>query len=42
MIINNFYIVGIAALPSKANSPLFIDTDAMLPFSFALQFLKMV
>ena len=42
MVINDFNIVGIAALPSKANSPLFIDADTVLPLPFAFQLLKMV
>jgi len=33
MIIGYFNIEGIIFMPSKTNSPLFIDTDAMLSFS---------
>jgi hypothetical protein len=42
MVVNNFDIEGITAFPGKANSPLLIDTDAVLSLPFALQFLKMV
>ena len=42
MVIYDFNIIGIAALPSKTNSPLLIDADAVLSLPFAFQFLKMV
>jgi len=35
MVIDNFYVKYLAILPSKANSPLLIYSNAMLPFSVA-------
>lgn len=42
MIIHNFDIVHIAALPSKANSPLIIDTDAVLPLPVVFQRFQLI
>jgi hypothetical protein len=42
MIIHNFDIVHITTLPSKANSPLIIDTDAVLPLPVAFQRFKLI
>ena len=42
MIIHNFDIVRVAVLPSKANSPLIIDTDAVLPLSVPFQRFQLI
>jgi len=42
MIINDFNIVGITALPDKANAPLVIDSKTVLPISFSFQRFKMI
>ena len=42
MVIHNFDIVGVAALPSKAYSPLIIDADAVLPLSVVFQRFKLI
>lgn len=42
MIIDDFNIKGIATFPCKTDSPLLIDTNAVLPAPVALQFLQKV
>jgi hypothetical protein len=37
VIIHDFYVVGIAAAPNKADAPLLVDADAVLALSIALQ-----
>jgi hypothetical protein len=37
MIIHDFNVVGVTLVPKKADAPLVVDADAMLPFSIALQ-----
>jgi hypothetical protein len=37
MIIDDFHIVGITALPYEANAPLFVNSYAVLTFSAATQ-----
>lgn len=37
MIINNFDIIGIVALPDKTDAPLLIDSNTKLSFSIAVQ-----
>lgn len=40
MIINNFDFISVAALPTKANPPLVIDANAVLPVPVTLQRLE--
>ena len=40
MIINNFYVVGIAIPELKADTPLTINTNTILTLPIASQFLK--
>jgi hypothetical protein len=42
MIIDDFHIVGITALPYEANAPLFVNSYAVLTFSAATQSLQVV
>jgi hypothetical protein len=35
VVIHNFYIVSIAITPDKADAPLVVDADAVLPFPIA-------
>jgi hypothetical protein len=42
MIVHNLHIVGIAIMPSKADSPLLVDADAVLPLAISLQCFQMV
>lgn len=42
MVINDFNIEGIAALPSKTNPPLLIDSDAVLTLPLAFQLFKVI
>ena len=42
MIIYDFYIVGVAVMPLKAQPPLAIDPNTELPLPVAAQFLKSV
>ena len=40
MIVSDLNVVGMTAVPDKTDSPLFIDSNAMLAQPIALQFLK--
>jgi len=40
VIVHNFDLVGVAFAPTKADSPLVIDADAVLPLSVALESFK--
>ena len=40
MVVHNFHVQRIFALPAEANPPLVIDTDAVLPVPVALQRFK--
>jgi len=40
MIVHDFDIMSISVAPSKADSPLIVDTDAVLPASVPRQFLQ--
>ena len=40
MIVYNFDSVRILVIPDKANTPLVVDTNGMLPLTVASQFLK--
>jgi hypothetical protein len=42
MIVHDLYVVRIAIAPSKANSPLIINTNAVLPLSVPAQGLEMI
>jgi len=42
MVIDDFHIVGVAGLPPKAETPLFIDPDAVLPGALTFQLLEPV
>ena len=42
VIIHDFYIVGIATTPDKADTPLVVDANAMLPFPIASQYFQMI
>lgn len=42
MVIHNFYVVDITFKPFKANTPLGIDTNTILPFSLTFKFLQMI
>lgn len=42
MIIDDLYIKGVAASPDKADTPLLVDADTVLAFSFAVQSLQVV
>ena len=42
MIIKDFYVMGIAAFPNEADTPLIVNSNAMLPRSIAFQFFKPV
>jgi hypothetical protein len=42
VIIHDFYIVGVAIVPDKANTPLIVDTYAVLPCSIAFQCFQMI
>src|SRR5579885_340599 len=33
MVVDDFDVVGVALAPAKANAPLIVDMDAMLPFA---------
>jgi uncharacterized protein YcnI len=37
MVINNFNLLGMAIDPNKANAPLVVDADAVLPSTVAAQ-----
>src|SRR5438094_8261905 len=40
MVVHDFHVQRILALPAEANAPLVIDTDAVLPVPVALQRFK--
>lgn len=42
VVVNDFHGIGVAVTPDKANSPLVIDTDAVLPYAVALEGFKPV
>ena len=42
MVVDDFHIVGIASLPSKADAPLVIDANAVLTLAVALECLELV
>lgn len=37
MVVNDFYVVRVASAPSKADTPLVVDTDAVLAFSVSAE-----
>jgi len=42
VVVHDFNIMSISATPSKTDSPLVVDTDAVLPASVPRQFLQPV
>ena len=40
MVIDNFYLISIAALPLKAHAPLVVDANTLLTFSISAQFFQ--
>jgi len=42
VVIRNFHIVGIALTPDKADAPLVVDADAVLPFPVAFQCFQVI
>ena len=42
MVVNYLHILGTPRSPHKANSPLIVDTNAVLPLSISLQRFKMI
>ena len=42
MVVNYLHILGTLRSPHKANSPLIVDTNAVLPLSISLQSFKMI
>src|SRR5712692_6313006 len=42
MIVGNFHVVGVPVPPHKANAPLVIDSDAVLPLPVTVQRLQPV
>jgi hypothetical protein len=42
MVIYNLYVVGVAFVPHEANTPLVIDTNAVLPFTVVIKCMKFV
>jgi hypothetical protein len=42
MVVNNLDLVGLARTPNKANAPLIVDADAVLPVSISFQTLNAV
>jgi len=42
VIIHDFYIVGIAITPDKADAPLGVDADAVLPFPIAFEYFQVI
>ena len=42
MVVHNLHIVDIAIMPSKTDSPLLVDTDAVLPLAISLQCFQVV
>jgi hypothetical protein len=42
MIVDDLYVVSVSFFPHKANPPLVIDTNAVLPFAVSLERMKSV
>ncbi len=42
MVVNYLHILGTLRSPHKANSPLIVDANAVLPLSISLQSFKMI
>jgi len=42
MVIDDFHIVGVPVTPFKADPPLFVDTNCVLPFPFTSKSVKRV
>ena len=42
MVIHYFDVVSIRAFPDETNSPLIVNADAVLTFSFASELLEMI
>lgn len=42
MVVNDLHLMGIALLPSKADAPLVVDANAVLPSAFASKLLEAV
>jgi len=42
MIVSDFYIEGVTAVPNKADPPLIVDPDTVLSGTLSFQFLKPV
>jgi hypothetical protein len=40
MVVDNFHVIGIAVPPFKANTPLAVDSDAILPDTMLSKFLQ--
>jgi hypothetical protein len=40
MVVDNFYVIGIAVPPFKADTPLVVDSDAILPDTILSKFLQ--
>jgi hypothetical protein len=40
MVIDDFHVVAMAVIPNKTDSPLFIDTDRVLPHSGRLAMIR--
>jgi len=42
MLVHDLYVVGVSFAPPKADSPLVVDPDAMLPCAFPREFLEAI
>jgi hypothetical protein len=42
MIVDNLNFVGVTAFPAEANTPLFVDSDAVLILSIAVKLLESI
>ena len=42
MVINDLDVIRITAFPDKADAPLLVDPDAVLPFSVMMQCFQMI
>ncbi len=42
MIIRDLHVIGISMGPSKADSPLIVDSDAVLPLALPREFLQTI
>jgi hypothetical protein len=42
MIVDNLHVVSVAFSPHKTDTPLVVDTDAMLPFAVSFQWMKSI